>query len=180
MISIWILPVFAYCVWLGRRFTKRCAGHWLSFFFLPALFFTTALCSLLFLHNITCLLYYLLNLWIGCLIGLLITNRTPIKIDIILQSIAAPGSSLLFICLMTLCISKCIFDVLNVSLPHQIFQLKIISFAIKGLVTGLLCGQALSFWYRFSVANKYSTTELVKGRFAFFSGLGLNIDFATC
>ena len=171
MFSFGMIPVFAYCIWVGRRFSKRCSGHWMSFFFLPVVFLMTALIALSLLGNVVCFLYYLLTLWTGCLIGLLITNRVAVKVDTALQKVVAPGSWLLLVCLMTLCVSKCTFDVLNMLMPEKFLQLSIISFVIKGLMTGLLWGQALSFWYRFWVANACPPMELNRGRFAFFSRL---------
>ena len=168
MLSFWMVPVFAYCLWVGKRFLKRCSGHWLSFFFLPVVFLMTALIALSLLENVSCLLFYLLGLWIGCLKGLVTTNSVTVKVDTVLQKIVAPGSWFLLSCLMILCVSKCTFDVLNTLMPERFLQLNIISFTIKGLITGLLFGQALSFWYRFWVANTSSSIELSCGRFAFF------------
>jgi len=168
MLSVWLVPVFAYCLWIGKRFAKRNSGHWLSFFFLPVAFLMIALIAFSWSKDLNCLLYYLLSLWTGCLIGVLITNCTVIKVDTVLQKIIAPGSWLLLVCLMVLFFSKCTFDVLAVLTPERVTQLNIISFTIKGLMTGLLFGQALSFGYRFWIADTCSPAELTRGRFAFF------------
>lgn len=171
MFSVWMVPVFAYCVWVGKHFSKRCTGHWSTFLFFPTVFMVTAFFALSVGSHAMVWVVYLLNLWIGCMLGLLITNSVPIKIDLIRQTISAPGSWLLLFCLMVLCVSKCTFDWLSISMPGYILQLKVVSFGTKGAVTGLLYGQALSFWYRFSIADACSPAELVRGRFAFFCGM---------
>ena len=170
MLSVWMIPVFAYCLWVGKHFSENYKGHWATFLFFPTVFIVTAFFALMGCHAM-CWSAYLTSLWIGCMIGLLITNPVPIKIDLVRQMISAPGSWLMLICLIILCVSKCIFDFLSVSMPAHILQLQIISFAIKGTVTGLLYGQALSFWYRLSIVDSCSSSELVCGRFAFFCGL---------
>lgn len=171
LLSLWMVPVFAYCIWVGKRFGRRCVGHWLVFFFLPVLFSLAAFFALLFLHNTLCWMYYFMSLWIGCIIGLLVTNPVPVKVDTVSQQISAPGSFLLLSCLMVLCFLKCALDYFNVSMPGYSLQLSQIGFSIKGCVTGLLYGQALSFRYRFSIADACPPKELVRGRFAFFKGL---------
>lgn len=171
MFSIWMILVFAYCIWVGRYFAKKNKGHWITFLFFPTAFMIVAFFALLTKSYTGCFVPYLVSLWSGCLVGLLITNPMPIKIDLVRRMIVAPGSWLLFFCLMVLCISKCAFDGLSVSMPAYVPQLTLISFAIKGAMTGLLYGQALSFWYRFSVADTVSVAELIRGRFVFFCGL---------
>lgn len=171
MLSVWMVPVFAYCIWVGRVFAKRYRAHWLTFLFFPTAFMMAAFFSLLICGSPLCWSAYLISLWSGCFLGLLITNSAPIKIDLIRQTVSAPGSWLLLVCLLTLCVSKCGFDWLNVSMPECILLWKLISFSIKGVMTGLLYGQAFSFWYRFSIANDCSTDELVPVRFTRFYGL---------
>lgn len=171
MLSVWMVPVFVYCIWIGKHFSRRCKGHWSTFLFFPTVFMITAFFALLTGSHSMCWFFYLVGLWVGCIIGLIMTNLVPIEVDLVRQAIAAPGSWLLLFCLMVLCISKCAFDWLSISMPGFILQLKIISFGIKGVVTGLLYGQALSFWYRFSIADACSPSELVRGRFAFFCGM---------
>lgn len=100
-----------------------------------------------------CFIPYLMSLWMGCLVGLLITNPAPIRIDLAHQTISAPRSWLFLFCLMTLCVSKCVFDWFSISMPMYMPQVTLISFIIKGAMTGLLYGQALSFLYRFSIAD---------------------------
>lgn len=171
MFSVWMIPVFAYCIWVGKHFSKRNKGHWITFLFFPTAFMIAAIFSLLAKSHAGCFMSYLMSLCIGCMIGLLITNLIPIRIDLMRQAISAPGSWLLLFCLMTLCISKCVFDWFSVSMPAYMPQVMLISFAIKGAMTGLLYGQALSFFYRFSIADACPPTELIHGRFAFFCGL---------
>jgi hypothetical protein len=171
MLSVWMLPVFAYCIWVGRIFAKRYKAHWLTFLFFPTTFMIVAFFSLLIHGGLLCWSIYLISLWSGCIAGLLITNPVPVKIDLVRQTLSAPGSWLLLVCLLTLWVSKCSFDWLSVSMPERILQWKLISFAIKGAMTGLLYGQALSFWYRFYVANTCSADELVSVRFTRFYGL---------
>lgn len=171
MPSVWMIPVFAYCLWVGKIFAKRCKGHWTTFLFFPTVFMITAFFSLLVTGGLLCWSFYLICLWSGCAAGLLITNPVPIKVDVVRQTVAAPGSWLVLICLVTLCISKCTFDWLYVSMPAHTAQFKVISFSIKGVMTGLLYGQALSFWYRLLIANTCSSAELVRNRLAFFCGL---------
>lgn len=171
MFSIWMIPVFAYCIWVGKHFAKRNKGHWITFLFFPTAFMVTAFFALLTKSYTGCFVPYLMSLCSGCMVGLLITNSMPIKIDLVRQMIFAPGSWLLFFCLMTLCISKCVFYWLSVSMPGYMPQIMLISFAIKGAMTGLLYGQGLSFLHRFLIAKAYSPAELVRGRFAFFCGL---------
>lgn len=127
--------------------------------------------SLLIYGGPLCWSAYLISLWSGCFLGLLITNPTPIKIDLVRQTVSAPGSWLLLVCLLTLCVSKCCFDWISMLMPERILQWKLISFAIKGAMTSLLYGQALSFWYRFFIANACSADELVHGRFTRLYGL---------
>lgn len=171
MLSVWMIPVFAYCIWVGKLFAKRCKGHWVTFLFFPTAFLIAALFSLLLGGGVLCWPSYLMSLWIGCVAGLLITNPVSIKIDMLRQTISAPGSRLMLVCLVTLCISKCTFDWLYVSMPEYIAQLKIMSFGIKGVMTGLLYGQALSFCYRLWIPNKCFSTETVLPRHVLFCGL---------
>lgn len=171
MLSIWMVPVFAYCIWVGRIFTKRCTAHWMTFLFFPTLFMIVAFVSLLVQNNGLSWYSYLICLWSGCVVGLLITNPVPIKIDLMRQTVSAPGSRLLLVCLMTLCVSRCAFDWLYVSMPEYLSQLKLLNFCIKGTMTGVLYGQALSFWYRLSLADKYSADQLMYRRFFHFYGL---------
>ena len=166
-----MIPVFVYCIWIGKRFAKRSVGHWLSFFFFPVLFSIAALFVLLLLQNSLCWVYYLISLLSGSLVGLFITNRLSIKVDTVSQQISAHGSWLIMFCLLTLCVWKCAFDILKIMLPLYSTHLSLIGFVVKGSITGLLYGQALSFWYRFSIAEKCSPLELSRGRFAFFRGL---------
>ena len=166
-----MIPAFAYCVWLGRHFSKRRKAHWMTFLFFPMVFLVVALFSLIVHGGSLCWNAYLMGLWIGCLVGLLVTNPVPIKIDLVRQRISAPGSWLMMFCLMILYISKCGFDWLVVSMPEHIFELKLMSFGIKGAMTGALFGQALSFWYRFLVADNCSLNKLTNERFARFCGL---------
>jgi hypothetical protein len=149
---------------------KRFKGHLATFLFFPTAFLFTALVSLLINCSAVCWFSYLIGLWSGCLVGLLITNPVPIKIDVLRAQISLPGSRLYLICLMILCVSKCIFDWFYVSVPEHILLLRIVSFVIKGTITGLLYGQVLSFWYRFSIAGRFSSDEL-SGRFVRFYGL---------
>lgn len=171
MFSIWMIPVFAYCIWVGKYFAKRNKGHWTTFLFFPTAFMIAAFFALLTKSHVGCFIPYLVSLWVGCLVGVLITNSMPIKIDLVRQMIFAKGSWLLFFCLMVLCVSKCAFDWLSVSMPGYMPQMMLISFAIKGAMTGMLYGQGLSFLHRFLIAEACSPAELVHGRFAFFCGL---------
>ena len=170
MFSVWMIPVFAYCIWVGKHFYKHNKGHWITFLFFPTAFMIAAIFALL-IKSPGYWMPYLMSLCSGCIVGLLIANSMPIKIDLVRQMIFAPGSWLLLFCLITLCISKCAFDWFSVSMPGYMSQMTVISFAIKGAVTGLLYGQAVSFLYRFSIADACSSTELLHGRFAFFCGL---------
>ena len=163
--------MFAYCIWVGKHFSKRNKGHWTTFLFFPISFMIAAIFALFTKPCAGCFFPYLMSLGMGCLVGLLITNSAPIRIDLVHQTISAPGSWLLLFCLMTLCVSKCAFDWFRVSMLMYVPQVTLISFIIKGAMTGLLYGQALSFLYRFSIADACSPAELVHGRFAFFCGL---------
>jgi hypothetical protein len=171
MFSFWMLLVFAYCIWIGKIFAKRCEGHWLTFWFLPTALMFTTFFSLLIKENIGYGGPYLMSVLTGCIVGLLITNPVSVKIDLVRQNISAPGSWLVFIGLMVLCISKVVFEWLNVSMPKQAIEFKIVSFLINGGATGLLYGQALSFYYRYLMAEHRSKKELKPSRFAHFCGL---------
>lgn len=171
MFSVWMIPVFIYCIFVGKIFSKRNRGHWLTFLFFPTVFMMAAFFSLLLKGNASQLLTYSICLFSGFLIGLWITNPVPIRIDLIRQTISVPGSWLLFGCFMTLCVSKCAFDWCSVTMPAHILQIQNVSFGIKGLMTGLLFGQALSFCYRFWLTDRCPAKDLIHGRFAFFEGL---------
>jgi hypothetical protein len=141
-----------------------------SILFFPTTFLLVALFSFL-LREPTYWLIYSMSLVGGCVIGLFATNRVPIKIDVACQKIFAPGSWQLLGCLLVLCIAKCGTDFFVVSMPAYAFQFKSISWLVKGAVTGMLYGQAISFFYRFLIAASCDTSELIRGRFAFFVGL---------
>jgi len=162
--------VFIYCVWVGRRFAHRRTGHWLTFFFFPVLFSVVAIFSLL-LSTKANVLGYCTSLWGGFSLGLFMTNRVLIKIDVACQTISAPGSWSLMVCLMALFLSKCVVDFWVVLTPEYAVYFKKISWIVKGIVTGILYGQAVSFWYRFSIAASSDVSELTRERFIFFSGL---------
>lgn len=163
--------MFVYCVWVGRKFTKRCAGHWAVFFFFPTAFLIVAFFSLLISESPYGLIYSM-SLWTGCLVGLIATNRVPIKIDVACQTIYAPGSSHLLIGLLLLCVSRCGINFFITSMPEYAWQFQNISWILKGAVTGMLFGQAISFFYRFSTAAKScKDSELLSERFVFFVGL---------
>jgi len=94
-----------------------------------------------------------------------------IKVDILSQRIIVPGSKMMLTCLMALFIQKLLFDWFNVSTLAYSLQLYIICFVVKGVVTGLLFGQALSFWYRILMVDQWTPEGWTQNRFAFFCGL---------
>ncbi len=165
-----MIPVFFYCIWFGKQFLDGTNWQWSMFFFLPTLFLLVAL-YVFALGNIPGLWKpYLVTLWLGLCIGLFWANRLRVKVDLLQERVLAPKSWFVMICLLSLCITRCAFDVLMSVYPEYANHHYTCSFAIKGWITGLLYGQALSFLYRFIVA-KYCKSDEMKSRFVLFYGL---------
>ena len=148
----WIWFVFGYLLFIGIKATEKRSVPIFLITIIPTIFFIISIKSVLSIYgfNLIFLSYWTIATLIGCLIGIIITNKTNVIVDKQNQSIEIPGSWLTFILSMIIFINKFFIGALSAIYP-ELKTSSIVSIVLLTITfsSGIFIGRALYFLQKY-------------------------------
>jgi len=155
---IWVWILFAYLLMRGFKATKTRTVLFPKIFVLPAIFATWSLTRLCSQYDLDILYIesYSIAILLGSWISWTLSKKIQIKINRSEKTITIPGTWTTLLLILAVFAVKYSFGCLNAVYPNlrkEFIYFCITEIVISGMVTGILLGKVLYYFYRYQQAR---------------------------